>query len=143
MKDEYSIKNEEEMVELGQEFAKQLKPSDVVLLYGELGSGKTTFTKGLAKGLGVVTRIISPTFILHRSHHIDSNLFKTLNHVDLYRLNDKNIKSFDLENLLEDRNSVTVIEWPEVGQDIIDREYWNINLIQIGDSRQINISYGK
>ena len=46
MKDEYSIKNEEEMVELGQEFAKQLKPSDVVLLYGELGSGKTTFTKG-------------------------------------------------------------------------------------------------
>lgn len=141
MKDEYSIKNEEEMVELGQEFAKQLKPSDVVLLYGELGSGKTTFTKGLAKGLGVVTRIISPTFILHRSHHIDSNLFKTLNHVDLYRLNDKNIKSFDLENLLEDRNSVTVIEWPEVIEKTISKKAWKVKFAYEEEARKVKFNY--
>ena len=137
----------EETESEGEKFSERLKPGDIVFLKGQLGSGKTTFTKGIAKGLGILTRIISPTFIVVREHSVESNKkspIRTLYHLDMYRLKDeKDVMTIDLKDYIEDKSAVTVIEWPEVGQDIIDREYWNINLIQIGDSRQINISYGK
>lgn len=58
----------EETQKLGKEFTKKLQGGDIIALYGELGSGKTTFVQGLAKGLGIKRRIISPTFIIIRSY---------------------------------------------------------------------------
>ena len=63
-------KSDEETQSAGEEFAKKLNPTDVVFLIGDLGSGKTTFTKGLAKGLGIDNRIISPTFVVVRRHTV-------------------------------------------------------------------------
>lgn len=92
---------------IGEELAKILKRKSLILLTGDLGSGKTTFVKGLAKGLGIKKRINSPTFVLVK------NYGRILNHIDLYRLdNEEQIKSLDIESLMKD-SPITVIEWAE------------------------------
>jgi tRNA threonylcarbamoyladenosine biosynthesis protein TsaE len=137
----------EDTEKVGERFSKKLKKGDVVFLKGQLGSGKTTFTKGLARGLGISTRIISPTFIVVREHHVDDNKnseIKTLYHLDLYRLNDeKDVLTVDLKDYLKDDEAVTVIEWPEVGQNIIEDKHWSIDFDLVGEGRQLTISYGK
>ncbi|WP_310266248.1 alanine racemase [Kocuria rhizophila] len=104
----------EETRELARALAPHLRAGDLVLLNGELGAGKTTFTQGLGEGLGVREGIISPTFVLARRH---PNLADgprpggpDLVHVDAYRLTTaEDIESIDLEDTLD--TCVTVVEW--------------------------------
>ena len=127
-------KSDEETQSAGEEFAKKLNPTDVVFLIGDLGSGKTTFTKGLAKGLGIDNRIISPTFVVVRRHTvrneelgIKNKGIKNLFHLDLYRLeNEKQALEVDLKDYLEDKSGVTVIEWPEISQNLVKRKVWKV-----------------
>lgn len=80
-------------------------------LFGELGSGKTTFMQGFANGLGVKERIISPTFILIRQHRIKS---KNFYHVDLYRVQkESEVGQLGLEEIFNDSKSIVAIEWAE------------------------------
>ncbi len=126
---------------LGEEFAKKLQPQDVIFLKGDLGSGKTTFTKGLAKGLGITSRIISPTFIIVRSHSTGRADISTLYHLDLYRLqSEKEALGIDLNDYLADPTGVVVIEWPEVSQNIVKKKVWNISFWQNENNREIEIS---
>lgn len=76
----------------------------VLALIGELGSGKTTFVQGFAKGLGIKDSIISPTFVIIRQH-------KNIYHVDLYRL--EGFKELGLEEILANPNNIVLIEWAE------------------------------
>lgn len=101
--------------ELGKEIAQNLRGGDVVCLYGELGSGKTTFVKGLSTGLGIKSRIISPTFVVIRTHKVENEHgIEKIYHLDLYRLhNEKEVSDIGLSEILEDKNAVTIIEWPE------------------------------
>lgn len=105
----------EETEKIGEEFASQLKPGDVVCLYGDLGAGKTTFTKGIAKGLGISSRIISPTFTLIRQHEIENRKdIRMLYHIDLYRLeNEHQIDEIGLSEIMQDLHGVTLVEWAE------------------------------
>lgn len=94
---------------LGAELAGELKAGDVVILDGPLGAGKTTFTQGLAEGLGVKGRVTSPTFIVAREHASKSG-GPNLVHVDAYRLGGVGeLDSLDLDTALED--AVVVAEW--------------------------------
>lgn len=79
-----------------------------VCLYGDLGSGKTTFTQGLAEGLHITERILSPTFVLMREYLTDNN---TLYHIDLYRTN--NNSALQIPELLTNPNAFVVIEWAD------------------------------
>lgn len=107
--------NFEDTQKLGEEFASTLKPGDLVFLYGDLGSGKTTFTQGIAKGLGIKTRVISPTFIVLRTHITSSKKVKKLFHLDLYRLKSKeDVESIAIDDLINDPDAITLIEWPEI-----------------------------
>lgn len=107
-------KNSSETQSLGLRFANEVKPGDVVLLYGNLGAGKTTFVQGLAKGLGVKDRVLSPTFVLQTSHAILFGDIKNLNHIDLYRIeNQTEIENLGLSEVIEEENSVTLIEWAD------------------------------
>lgn len=103
---------------IAEDFAKTLKGGEIVCLYGDLGAGKTTFTQGLARGLGVKNRIISPTFIIVRKYNIkNSNLsqnVKVFYHIDLYRVEDeKELDNLGMDEILADKNAVVVIEWAE------------------------------
>lgn len=102
--------------ELGQRLANELDGDATVLLFGDLGSGKTVLTQGLAEGLGIDAREVqSPTFTLVRDHHGDRG---TLVHIDLYRLEPEDVPALGLEEILMQR-SLRVIEWA-------DRLPWSI-----------------
>ncbi|HVZ58966.1 MAG TPA: tRNA (adenosine(37)-N6)-threonylcarbamoyltransferase complex ATPase subunit type 1 TsaE [Patescibacteria group bacterium] len=94
--------------------AKKLKPGDIVTLKGDLGSGKTTFSQGLGKALGVKQPVTSPTFLVIKTYTLENEAIKRLNHVDLYRIeNEKELKNLGLLELFADPHAVTLIEWPE------------------------------
>ena len=101
--------SEVETEQVGANFAESLIPGAIVLLYGELGSGKTAFVRGLAGALGVKpSDVSSPTFTLIQEYRGRV----TVNHVDLYRLSGAEIDDLGLEELTTD-NSIVVIEWAD------------------------------
>lgn len=123
----------------GEEFGRSLKGGSVVCLCGQLGAGKTTFTQGIAAGLGIKKRIISPTFVLVREHRITNHelRIKKLYHVDLYRVkNDKDMESLGLDEILQDKNSITVIEWAEKLGSKLPKERIDIYFENIDDSKR-------
>jgi tRNA threonylcarbamoyladenosine biosynthesis protein TsaE len=94
------------------DFAKAFK-GGVIALSGRLGSGKTTFTQGFARGLGIKEKIISPTFVLIRQHQIPKKN-ATLYHIDLYRLNSyQEFRQLGLNELLTTQSNFVIIEWAE------------------------------
>lgn len=108
---QHQTNNFEETQGLGKAFAKQVQPGDVLLLFGNLGAGKTTFLQGFAKGLGIEKRIISPTFIIIRRYALSE---KTFYHIDLYRTQtEDNLKGLALPEILQEKDAIVAIEWPE------------------------------
>jgi tRNA threonylcarbamoyladenosine biosynthesis protein TsaE len=87
--------------------------SRMLCLYGHLGSGKTTFTQGFARGLGITSRLLSPTFIIVRRYQIPHRK-NYLYHVDLYRLHIvSELEGVGLPEIFSDLASYTVVEWAE------------------------------
>lgn len=118
----------QQMQQLGIKIGQQLKMGDVVVLSGELGSGKTLLTQGIAAALGHKD-ITSPTFVISRVHKGTPNLV----HIDSYRLLDLELNAFtdlDLESYLE--SSVFVIEWGAKFVSSLTDEYLEIK-IELGD----------
>lgn len=131
------INSELEMKNLGAKIAKLLKGGEVLELIGDVGAGKTTFTKGLAQGLGVVETVQSPTFTISRIY--DGENF-TLTHYDFYRLNDAGIMSLELASVLEEPENITVIEWAESVAEILpENRIWLEILNQNETSRKVKI----
>ncbi len=109
------------------------RPGDVVLLVGRLGSGKTTFTSGLADGLGIDEQVVSPSFVLMRRY--DSG-FLPLVHVDVYRLN--SVGEFeDLEAFTEGRDGVVVIEWGNAVPGVMPPDRLEVELSAEDDGTRI------
>ena len=82
-------------------------------LLGDLGGGKTTFVQGLARGLGLKNRILSPTFVITKVFDLPKQGFSRLYHVDLYRLASKQIDQQALTEMIADQKAVIVIEWAD------------------------------
>jgi|SRR3989344_4199610 len=104
-------KSSEETQKVAREIAKKFT-SGVIALSGDLGAGKTTFTQGFAKALGIQDKIISPTFVLVRQHKIPDSP-KILFHIDLYRLDEINFKETGIQEIIDDPNNIVLIEWAE------------------------------
>ena len=99
--------------EIAYEIAGKIKKGSVIALYGDLGSGKTTFVRYFVEGLGLKNRVQSPTFVVARK-------YGNVNHIDLYRLSSKEeALDIGLEEMISDENSITVIEWPETIEDLL------------------------
>ena len=110
----------QQLEELAGKIAQKLKPNDVLALYGELGSGKTTFTRFLVKALGFDTRVQSPTFILVRNYTKSEGSIKKIFHIDLYRLKSVNeVLEIGINEMIDEDKSVTVIEWPEIYEQML------------------------
>ena len=125
----------EETIAIGEGLAKKLKSGDVVALIGDLGSGKTVFTKGIAKGLGVKaahSRVNSPSFVIIKEHKARIPLY----HFDLYRLD--RTSSLDQMNYEEYfyRGGVTVIEWADKILPLLPSRYIEVRLSVIGENKR-------
>jgi|SRR3989344_5733756 len=115
-----------ETKQIAENFAKNRK-SNIIALIGELGAGKTTFTQGFAKGLGIKDRIISPTFVLVRQHKIP-NSKGIFYHIDLYRLeNPKDLKELGITEFWSNPENIVLIEWAEKIKDLLPKNITRIN----------------
>ncbi len=116
---EIITKSSQETFALGQKIGSSLIGGETLALSGNLGAGKTTFVQGLAMGLGIKSKIVSPTFILMRSYK--ANKFN-LYHVDLYRLEGdikKEVTNLGLTEAWERKENIVVIEWAEKIKDML------------------------
>jgi tRNA threonylcarbamoyladenosine biosynthesis protein TsaE len=103
------VTNEREMKAFGERLARLLHGGEVIELVGDVGSGKTTLTKGIGKGLGVSEDVQSPSFTINRVYKAAHNL--TLAHYDFYRLQEAGIMGQELQETIINPETVTVIEW--------------------------------
>jgi tRNA threonylcarbamoyladenosine biosynthesis protein TsaE len=129
----------EQTKKLAIEIADKLKPNDVVLLHGELGAGKTTFTKYLVEALGIPARVQSPTFVLLRKYE---GTHVKVNHLDLYRVTSvEDVKALDIAELISENGFITIIEWPEIARAFLPETCIEIKFdVLAGDSeRKINV----
>lgn len=135
--------NEKETQDLAALLATLSQPGDVYLLEGELGAGKTTFTKGFGKALGITRVIKSPTYTLIREY-TDGRL--PLYHMDLYRLEAEGADDLGLEEYFAS-DGVTLIEWGSVVSQDMPNEYLLLEFSRTGESndgRQIRmVAIGK
>jgi tRNA threonylcarbamoyladenosine biosynthesis protein TsaE len=121
----------------GLRFAERLEPGDLVILSGELGAGKTTFTQGLAEGLGVRGPITSPTFVLARVHPSLTG-GPALVHVDAYRLGSlAELDDLDLDASVDD--SVTVVEWGEGKAEVLAEGRGGYYVVRFDRSREDDV----
>ena len=131
----------QETENLTKQLVGNLKPGDTLALYGELGSGKTTFVSFLVKALGFEDRVQSPTFILVRHYKKSSGEIKHIFHVDLYRIIDtKEIDNLGLQELFEEKDALVIIEWPELLKNYLPENTIKVNFTYIDEnSRKINV----
>ena len=118
----YKTRTEEETLQLGKEMAAGLKGGDVVLLHGGLGAGKSVFTRGIARGLGISGPVTSPTFTILKIYQGRMPLY----HIDAYRL-EGTVQDLGFEELMEDEG-LTVIEWSEYVSWLIPEEYMKVTI---------------
>lgn len=129
----------EETIERGREVGAKFKSPLLVLLFGELGAGKTTLTKGLVSGLGAADedQVTSPTFTLVHKYGDDATVY----HVDFYRVgNFRDLESLGLEDFLNEL-AIVIIEWPEKFSLRADWPIIRIHLEHLGeDARRLSVS---
>lgn len=128
------IHSEEEIQQLAYDMTTYAYPSQVIALNGDLGAGKTTFTKGIGRCLGVKRIINSPTFTIMKVYDVTNYLngIDKLYHLDVYRLNDSR-SDFELEEYFY-QNGLTVIEWADIIQDMLPQNTWYVSIYRLTDT---------
>lgn len=126
-----TISSSEDMISFGQELGSNLNGGEVIELIGDVGAGKTTFTKGLAKSLGITDEIQSPTFTISRVYEGTKN---NLVHYDFYRLNDAGIMAIEMQDVIDDPNNITVIEWGEPVREVLPKKYITVKIKIISEN---------
>ncbi|WP_019775043.1 tRNA (adenosine(37)-N6)-threonylcarbamoyltransferase complex ATPase subunit type 1 TsaE [Streptococcus sobrinus] len=127
-------RNEDELMAIGYKIGQSLQAQDVLILTGELGAGKTTITKGIAKALGISQMIKSPTYTIVREYEGILPLY----HLDVYRIGD-DPDSIDLDDFLFG-DGVTVIEWGELLGENLPKDYLTVKLDKVADGRQVSLN---
>lgn len=118
------IDSSEQMELLGQQIGRRLRGGEIIELVGDVGTGKTTLTRGIARGLAIDEPITSPSFTI--SCHYCGRDGLSLNHYDFYRLNTPGIIANELVESLNDPHGITIIEWGESVNDILPPEHITI-----------------
>lgn len=135
----YTVKSIDETQALAKKFATELKNGDVVCLNGDLGAGKTTFTQFVFSALGVKEPVTSPTFSILKMYQGEK--FK-LNHFDTYRITDEEAIEAGFDEILEDKDGISFIEWGENIDPLIPKKHIDVNIKIINDrTREIEIKY--
>lgn len=135
---DFAVDDAAGMRALGARLAQVLQAGDLVLLVGDLGAGKTTFTQGVAQGLGVVEPVTSPTFVIARVHPSTTRR-PDLVHVDAYRLGSlAEVDDLDLDTSLD--RSVTVVEWGEGKVEHLAERHVEVRIERDSEPRRVTIT---
>ena len=138
MKMIYKTNSYEETQNTAKALSRTLKPNDVILLYGDLGAGKTCFTNGLLYGLGFSSGGSSPTFTVVNEYPSEPKI----NHFDLYRVQSED-ELFDMGFAdYFDRGDINIIEWPEIAGEFVEKRKTvtvTIKFTDNDDEREITI----
>jgi tRNA threonylcarbamoyladenosine biosynthesis protein TsaE len=121
------VTNEQEMRSFGERLARLLRGGEVIELVGDVGSGKTTFTKGLAHGLGVTEDVQSPSFTISRVYNAAHDV--TLAHYDFYRLQEAGIMGQELQETILNQQTVTVIEWGGIVEGVLPIDRLTLSIV--------------
>jgi len=132
-----TTKSEAQTLALGRRLGRLLKGWDVVCLYGDLGSGKTTLTRGLAKGAGSRARVASPTFSLARVYRSPR---WTIYHLDLYRVAADQTRDIGLEEFVSDERGICVVEWPQAGEAFYPQDRLEVRLEHLRAGRRLRFA---
>jgi len=117
------------------------KSATLITLSGELGAGKTAFTKALAKACGITEHITSPTFVLEKIYTLpEGNIFTRLAHIDAYRLKSgSELSALGFDELMKDTDTLVILEWPEIVADTLPLATHRVTLIaNLDGSRTIS-----
>ena len=123
----------------GEALGRELRAGDIVTLAGPLGAGKTTFTQGLARALGVAQTLTSPTFVLMNEYAATPPLL----HLDAYRLEGlewDELRDAGLEEFLSRDDAIRVVEWPSMIAAWLPPAQWNVEIAIEGDGRRIRVA---
>lgn len=118
-------------IELAQNIESEKFPNMVICLYGDLGSGKTLFTKAFAKSMGIMENITSPTFNIIKEYDGECKLF----HMDVYRLSEVN-EDLGIPEYFK-KKGVTIIEWADLIEDILPKKRLDIKIKIIGENKRV------
>lgn len=137
---EFTFKTEdlEQTESLAEAMGRVLRGREVIELISDVGGGKTTFVKGLAKGLDIGDTVQSPTFTISRIYNGRNDL--ELHHFDFYRLNEAGIVADELAESLQQPNAIVAVEWGEIVHDVLPPQHITIRLTSLGENeRKISI----
>jgi len=135
------LKSENETKAFGEIIGSLLHGGEIIELVGDVGSGKTTFTKGIAIGLGIDEYVQSPSFTINRVYKGRDNII--LAHYDFYRLDNAGIMANELQEVIVDPSTVTVIEWGGVVEGVLPADRLSIQITTLTDnSRKIICTAG-
>ena len=119
----------EDTIKFAYNLAKNAKQGDIYCLEGDLGVGQTIIAKGMSKFFNVKENITSPTFTILKSYDINHKSIKKIHHFDLYRI--KNIDeliNIGFDEYINDKKSISIIEWPEVAYELLPNDIIRINI---------------
>lgn len=130
--------SDHETFALGILLAKKCRGGEVIALTGELGAGKTVFTKGVAAGLKIKKLITSPTFTVMNVYPVQHKTIRQLVHIDCYRItNPKELAALGVQEYFNDPVTVTVVEWAERAKTILTKPTYTIRLELKDETRRI------
>ncbi len=131
---EIKTASEQETENLGEKLAKSVKSGDVIALFGELGAGKTAFTRGVARGLDCIDDVSSPTFALMNEYRGKLKLY----HFDMYRINGfEELYCTGFFDYIEEDNVISLIEWSENIEDSLPESALKIRIEKLNDNSRI------
>jgi tRNA threonylcarbamoyladenosine biosynthesis protein TsaE len=141
--EKFITKSPKETERLGEKIGKRIfqvklkKQAQIITLEGDLGGGKTTFLKGLAKGLGIKEKILSPTFLLIRKFQIPSTKFQNFYHIDCYRIKKpREILKLGFRKIVKNPQNIVAIEWAERIRGILPRKVLKIKFKILGKKKR-------
>jgi tRNA threonylcarbamoyladenosine biosynthesis protein TsaE len=126
---DFTTNSEEETIVAGEDFAKRLLPGDTVALFGDLGSGKTEFVKGICNFFKVDDIVTSPTFSImnqYKSHKSDLDM--SIYHIDLYRIKKEELREIGLQECVQTNKAIKLVEWAEKAEGIIPSEAYKVTI---------------
>lgn len=142
------LNSEQETIAFAKEVANKIAPQDkavVIGLEGNLGAGKTTFSKGLLQSFGVNEPIISPTFLLIKEYQLNPEQAKGFikaYHIDTYRLEDTNeLNTLQLQEILKEKDALVLVEWAERAKNILPKDAIWVKIKHKGEARDFEIQY--